>query len=98
MQFPDYRMKGFVRNALRGDVPDEILDRRDKTYMRPLVRGDGRWTTPRVRHWVSKGDFRMRESTTRAFGEELERETMPLPHYLWARDLAAVHAFIDLWS
>ena len=31
IKFPDYRMKGFVRNALRGDVPDEI-DRRDKTY------------------------------------------------------------------
>ena len=30
--------------------------------------------------------------------DELERGRMPLPSYLWARDLATVHAFVDLWS
>ena len=97
VQFPDYRMKGFARNALRGDVADEILDRRDKTYM-------DRWFEemgvdyPAVRHWVTKGDFHISGVDYARLHEELDRETMPLAHYLWARDLAAVHAFIDLWS
>jgi asparagine synthase (glutamine-hydrolysing) len=97
VQFPDYRMKGFTRNALRGEVPDEILDRRDKTYM-------DRWFEemgvdyPAVRRWVTKGDFRMSGVDYAKLGVELERGRMPLASYLWARDLAAAHAFVDLWS
>jgi asparagine synthase (glutamine-hydrolysing) len=97
VQFPDYRMKGFARKAFRGDVPDEILDRRDKTYM-------DRWFEqmgvdyPAVRHWVTKGDFRISGVDYAKLGDELERGTMPLAHYLWAKDLATAHAFVDLWS
>jgi asparagine synthase (glutamine-hydrolysing) len=97
VKFPDYRMKGFTRKALRGDVPDEILNRRDKTYM-------DRWFEemgvdyPAVRHWVGKGDFRIGGVDYAKLGNELDRGQMPLAHYLWARDLAAVHAFADLWS
>jgi asparagine synthase (glutamine-hydrolysing) len=97
VQFPDYRMKGFARDAFRGEVPDEILDRRDKTYM-------DRWFEemgvdyPAVRHWVTKGDFRMSGVDYAKLRDELERGKMPLAHYLWAKDLATVHAFVDLWS
>lgn len=97
VKFPDYRMKGFARNAFRGEVPDEILDRRDKSYM-------DRWFEvmavdyPAVRRWVSHGDFRMKGVDYGLLREELEGERMPLPRYLWAKDLAAVHAFVDLWS
>jgi asparagine synthase (glutamine-hydrolysing) len=97
VKFPDFRMKGFTRNALRGTVPDEILDRRDKTYM-------DRWFEemavdyPAVRHWVSRPGFRVKGVDYDRLGVELEREQMPLSHYLWARDLAATHAFVDLWA
>ncbi|HXV32458.1 MAG TPA: asparagine synthase-related protein [Gaiellaceae bacterium] len=97
VKFPDYRMKGFARGVFRGDVPDEILDRRDKTYM-------DRWFVemavdyPAVRRWIGKGDFRVRGVDYRRLEEELDRGELPLPHYLWAKDLAAVHAFVDLWS
>ena len=96
-KFPDYRMKGFVRNALRGDVPDEILDRRDKTYA-------NRWFEamaldyPALRHWLSDPSHRVSGVDYAALGEQLEREEMPLSHYLWAKDLATVHAFLDLHS
>jgi hypothetical protein len=53
---------------------------------------------PAVRRWVSTGDFRVRGVGYDRLLEELERESMPLAHYLWAKDLAAVHAFVDLWS
>ena len=96
-KFPDYRMKGFVRNALRGDVPDEILDRRDKTYA-------NRWFEemaldyPALRHWLSDPSHQVTGVDYAALGEQLEREEMPLSHYLWAKDLATVHAFLDLHS
>ena len=96
-KFPDYRMKGFVRNALRGDVPDEILDRRDKTYA-------NRWFEtmaldyPALRHWLTDPSHQVRGVDYARLGEQLEREEMPLSHYLWAKDLATVHAFLDLWS
>jgi asparagine synthase (glutamine-hydrolysing) len=97
IKFPDYRMKGFVRNALRGEVPDEILDRRDKTYA-------NRWFEsmaldyPALRHWLTKPAHRVAGIDYAALAHELEREQMELPHYLWAKDLAAVHAFLDLYS
>jgi asparagine synthase (glutamine-hydrolysing) len=97
LKFPDYRMKGFARTAFRGDVPDEILDRRDKTYM-------DRWFEemgvdyPAVRHWISRDTFRMPGVDYTALEAELQQEHMPLAHYLWARDLATAHAFVDLWS
>jgi hypothetical protein len=53
---------------------------------------------PAVRHWVSRDTFRMPGVDYDALQAELQRANMPLAHYLWARDLAAVHAFVDLWS
>ena len=95
LKFPDYRMKGFVRNALRGDVPDVILDRRDKTYA-------NRWFEamaldyPTLRRWLTDPPHRVAGVDYAALARELERERMELPHYLWAKDLAAVHAFLEL--
>lgn len=97
IKFPDYRMKGFVRNALRGDVPDVILDRRDKTYA-------NRWFEamaldyPTLRRWLTDPPHRVTGVDYAALARELERERMELPHYLWAKDLAAVHAFLELPS
>ena len=97
LKFPDYRMKGFARNAFRGEVPDEILDRRDKTYMDRWFEERG-VDYPAVRQWLAKGDFRMPGVDYARLREELEGGQMPLARYLWARDLAASHAFVDLWS
>ena len=97
IKFPDYRMKGFVRNGLRGDVPDEILDRRDKTYA-------NRWFEtmaldyPALRRWLSNPSHRIAGVDYQALGHQLEREQMELLHYLWAKDLAAAHAFLELSS
>jgi hypothetical protein len=95
VKFPDHRMKGFVRDALRDHVPDEILDRRDKTttneYFRSMcVDYDA------LRRWLTSPAYRVPGIDYAALGRELEREDMSLAHYLWARDLAAVHAFVDL--
>ena len=77
-------------------MPDEILDRRDKTMDRWFEEMGVDY--PAVLHWVSKGDFRMSGVDYARLADELERGRMPLPSYLWARDPPAAHAFVDLWS
>ena len=97
VKFPDHRMKGFVRTALRGEVPDEILDRRDKTttneYFRTMC-----LDFEALRRWLRAPSHRVPGVDYDLLARELEREGMSLAHYLWARDLAAVHAFLDLWD
>ena len=97
VKFPDYRMKGFLRNVLRGDVPDAILDRRDKTNTNEYV-SKMCLDYPAIQHWVSKPGYRMKGVDYGLLTEHLERANMSLAHYMWAKDLAAVHAFLDLWE
>jgi len=97
VKFPDHRMKGFVRTAFRDKVPNEILDRRDKTttneYFRSMC-----LDFEALRRWLTAPAYRVPGVDYALLAKELEREDMSLAHYLWARDLAAVHAFVDLWD
>ena len=97
VKFPDYRMKGLARTILREDVPDEILDRRDKTntneYFRSMC-----LDFEALRRWLLAPEHRVAGVDYALLARELEREDMSLAKYLWARDLAAVHAFLDLWN
>jgi asparagine synthase (glutamine-hydrolysing) len=97
VKFPDYRMKGLARTVLRNHVPDEILDRRDKTntneYFRSMC-----VDYEALRRWLLSPDYRVAGVDYALLARELEREDMSLAQYLWARDLAAVHAFLDLWN
>lgn len=95
VKFPDHRMKGFVRDALRDHVPAEILDRRDKTTTNEYFRNMC-VDYEALRRWLTAPAYRVPGIDYAALARELEREDMSLAHYLWARDLAAVHAFVDL--
>jgi asparagine synthetase B (glutamine-hydrolysing) len=97
VKFPDYRMKGLLRTVLRPDVPAEILDRRDKTntneYFRSMC-----LDFESLQRWLLAPEYRVPGVDYARLAEDLAKEDMSLAHYLWARDLAAVHAFLDLWS
>jgi hypothetical protein len=97
VKFPDYRMKGFARTVLREHVPDEILDRRDKTNTNEYYRSMC-LDYEALRRWLLAPEYRVAGVDYALLAQELEHEDMSLAHYLWARDLAAVHAFIDLSS
>jgi asparagine synthase (glutamine-hydrolysing) len=97
VKFPDYRMKGLARGLLRGDVPNEILDRGDTTttneYFRTMC-----LDLEALRRWLLAPEYRVAGVDYALLAQQLEREDMSLAHYLWARDLAAVHAFLGLWE
>jgi predicted phage tail protein len=52
---------------------------------------------PVLRRWLSDPQHRVAGVDHDRLREALEREDMELPHYLWAKDLATAHAFLDLW-
>jgi asparagine synthase (glutamine-hydrolysing) len=96
VKFPAHRSKTLVRSLLRGKVPDEILNRTDKTYFneRLLARID----YPALRHWLINPKYRLRGVNYERLADRLEREDLNnIGHYKWAIDLAKSHAFLSQW-
>jgi hypothetical protein len=84
-----------VRRLLRGRVPDAILDRTDKTHFNEYVMTGIDY--PVLRKWLVNPEYRVRGVDYQQLSDRLEAEDLRLYDYIWARDLAAVHAFLSLW-
>ena len=95
VMFPDYRLKGLARTAFRGEVPDGILDRRTKSYTNQWFEQNG-IDYPSLRRWLFDPEHRVAGVDYHGLRRAVEREDMALAHYLWAKDLATVHAFLEL--
>lgn len=91
-KFPTAESKGLVRAIMRGRLPDEILDRHDKTLLNEFVLAS--FDYPSLRRWLSVGDYRMPGVDYQRLHEALDRQDLGIFDYLWAKDLAAVHAFL----
>jgi asparagine synthase (glutamine-hydrolysing) len=95
IKFPDNQSKTLVRRLLRGRVPDAILDRRDKTVFDESVMSHIDYDT--LRRWLIKPDHRLGGVDYDLLEDRLERRELELPEFMWAKDLASVHAFLSLW-
>jgi asparagine synthetase B (glutamine-hydrolysing) len=96
VKFPDHRDKSLVRSLLRGHVPDEILDRRDRTVFDAAVLGDLDYTT--LRRFLLNPSYRLPGIDYDALAERLRNGRLEsIQDYVWARNLAAAHAFLSLW-
>jgi asparagine synthase (glutamine-hydrolysing) len=95
VKFPDLRSKTLVRSLLRGRVPDEILDRRDKTLFDDHILASIDY--PTLRLFLSDPRHRMRGVDYELLSERLDREDFTLIDWTWANDLARIHAFLNLW-
>jgi len=96
VKFPEPMSKALVRRLVRGRVPDRILDRRDKTVLNDWL------TTTSIdyqslRRWLLRPNYRMPGVSYERLAQRLEQENFELDSYIWAKDLAAIHAFLDLW-
>jgi asparagine synthase (glutamine-hydrolysing) len=96
VKFPDTRGKTLVRRLLRGRVPDPILDRRDKTFFDDSVRASIDY--PALRRWLSDPPHRLKGVRYDLLWERLDTGTLELSEFLWAKDLASVHAFLSRWE
>ena len=95
MKFPDLRAKGLVRDLLRGRVPDEILDRRDKTVFDAAAIAEVDY--PALRAMLIDAPHRISGIDYRLLAAALEAERLTPIEYRWARNLANVHAFLSQW-
>jgi asparagine synthetase B (glutamine-hydrolysing) len=95
VKFPETRSKTLVRGLLRGRLPDEILDRRDKTVFDEALLAEIDYTT--LRGWLETPEHRLAGVDYDQLGERLRREKLELVDYSWTMSLAAVHAFLSQW-
>ncbi len=94
-KFPETRRKGFVVRRMRGRVPDAVLDRRDKTVFNDAVL---RRTDPRaLRRFLVDPPVRLRGVDYEMLAERLESGTMDIGELEYAKNLAAIHAFLARW-
>jgi hypothetical protein len=96
VKYPNFRLKTLVRRLLRGRVPDEILDRQDKTYFNQRILGTVDWDG--LRRWLVDSPYRMPGVDYAKLAEQIEQRRFLIGDYKWATDLAKTHAFMSLWS
>jgi len=94
-KFPDLRPKGLVRDLLRGRVPDEILDRQDKTVFDEASLAEIDYAT--LRRFLAAPEYRVAGVDYKLLNERLMAEHLGVVDYSWARNLANVHAFLAQW-
>jgi asparagine synthase (glutamine-hydrolysing) len=95
-KFPGPLPKTLVRQLLRGKLPDRILDRRDKTTMNDWYEATS-LDYPSLRRWLLDPRHMVSGVDYRQLADQLEREDMTMSDYVWAKDLAGIHAFLELW-
>jgi asparagine synthase (glutamine-hydrolysing) len=91
----DPRRKGLLRTTLRGRVPDEILDRRDKTVFNEDVLARIDYET--LERWLIRPKYRLSYIDYDLLEATLKRRNLELREFIWMKDLAAIQAFLEEW-
>ena len=95
-KFPTTSSKALVRRFLRGRVPDEILDRRDKTVFNDHVASHVDYAA--LRDLVGSPAVRLPGVRYERLAERLANQDLGVVDAFWVRDLAAAHAFLRTWE
>jgi asparagine synthase (glutamine-hydrolysing) len=93
IKFPDTTPKSLVRQAMRGRLPDEILDRRDKTVFDENVLATVPWDT--LDRYLGDPPERLAGIDYGLLAERLSERNVHPVELVWAYDLCAVHAFLE---
>ena len=91
--YPDTIPKSFVRQTLRGLLPDEVLDRRDKTVFDENVMATVPWE--RLSRYLRSPDVLIEGIDYDLLNERLEARSLEPVELVWAYDLATVHVFLE---
>ena len=88
--------KPLARSLARGRVPDRILDRRDKTVFNESM--EARLDYDELERWLIGSSVALAGVDYELLRRRLEDRQLTLMEYRWARDLAAAHAFLELYG
>jgi asparagine synthase (glutamine-hydrolysing) len=92
-KFPDLVAKRLVRDAMRGRLPDAVLDRMDKTAFDEYALAAADYEA--LRRWTLGGDVRIPGVDYDRLRDRLDRRDLGIVELSWANDLARVHAFAE---
>jgi asparagine synthase (glutamine-hydrolysing) len=92
VRYRDHRRKPLLREAMRGRLPDAVVDREDKTVFDEAMLAACDY--PTLRTYLKSPPERMRGVDYELLNERIEREVLDAKELQWARDLAKIHAFL----
>ncbi|HZI29674.1 MAG TPA: asparagine synthase-related protein [Gemmatimonadaceae bacterium] len=93
VKFPVLQWKALARQALRGVIPDEILDRPRKTLFDDHVMRQVDY--PTLERLLVRPTYRMKDVNYDVLAERIERRELGFHEWLRARELARIHAFVN---
>ncbi len=93
VKYPDPVPKSILRQAMRGRLPDRVLDRQDKTAFDDYVLDIAEYEV--ISKWAFGSDYRVAGVDYDLLRERLESRTMGTRELSWAQDLAKAHAFVE---
>ncbi len=93
-KYPDIQPKKLLpRRLLRDKVPEEILDRQQKTYFDDWLMAMIDY--PFLRRLYTAPNVRIAGVDYDRLAEHLRREDLVVRDFLYIRDLTAIHAFLE---
>jgi asparagine synthase (glutamine-hydrolysing) len=96
VKFPDAVPKSLLRESLRGRLPDELLDRTDKTFFNAFALRTADYDG--IRRLALDSELRIHGVDYELLAAKVEARNMEVVELLWAYDLARAHAFLGLWA
>lgn len=93
VKFPDTVPKSLIRQAMRGRIPDPVLDRRDKTVFDEHVLATVPWGE--LQRYLNSPDIRIEGIDYQLLRQRIDGRSMHPVELVWAYDLCAVHAFLE---
>jgi asparagine synthase (glutamine-hydrolysing) len=94
-KFPEPQSKALVRRLLRGRVPDEILDRTDKTVFDEAAKDAMDYDT--LEDLLVRSEPVIKGVDYDALRRLIVARRLTMLDYQWARNLANIHAFMAQW-
>jgi asparagine synthase (glutamine-hydrolysing) len=96
VKFPDAVPKSLLRETVRGRLPDELLDRTDKTFFNDFALRTADYEG--IRRLALDSDLRIAGVDYAELARRVEARDLGVVELLWAYDLARAHAFLELGS
>lgn len=94
-KFPELKYKALARQALKGVVPDEIVNRTDKTAFDAHVLTQVDYAT--LERLLVRPRYRIRGVKYERLAERIVQRDFKRFDWFWAKDLAWIHAFLGAW-
>jgi asparagine synthase (glutamine-hydrolysing) len=95
IKFPNAVPKSLLRESLRGRLPDELLDRTDKTFFNDFALRTADYDG--IRRLALDSEQRIHGVDYELLAARVEARSLGVVELLWAYDLARAHAFLGLW-